>query len=47
MGNHHIPLITERIDNIVSEDRIRKYSNRMIVKIIVILQLFREFLLQS
>ena len=36
----HIPLIMERLDKIVTEDRSRKYSNALIVKIIVILKLY-------
>jgi hypothetical protein len=32
----HIPLIMERIDKIVSEDRSRKYPNRLIVKIVIL-----------
>ena len=40
MEANHIPLIMERLDKIVSEDRIRKFSNRIIVKIIVILQIY-------
>ena len=36
----HIPLIMERLDKIVTEDRSRKYSNALMVKIIVILKLY-------
>ncbi|WMT55737.1 hypothetical protein [Acidiplasma sp.] len=30
----------QRLDKIVAEDRIRKYSNKLIVKIIVILKIY-------
>ena len=36
----HIPLIMERLDKIVTEDRSRKYSTALIVKIIVILRIY-------
>ena len=37
---NQIPLIRERLDKIVTEDRSRKYSNALIVKIIVILRIY-------
>jgi hypothetical protein len=40
MEANHIPLIMERLDKIVSEDRMRKFPSRIIVKIIVILQVY-------
>ena len=40
MEANHIPLIMQRLDKIVAEDRIRKYSNKLIVKIIVILKIY-------
>ena len=40
MAANHIPLIMQRLDKIVAEDRIRKYSNKLIVKIIVILKIY-------
>ena len=40
MEANHIPLIKQRLDKIVAEDRIRKYSNKLIVKIIVILKIY-------
>jgi uncharacterized membrane protein len=40
MEAYHIPLIMQRLDKIVAEDRIRKYSNKLIVKIIVILKIY-------
>ncbi len=40
MDANHIPLIMDRLDKIVSEDRLRKFSNRIIVKIIVVLQIY-------
>ncbi len=41
MPSKHIPLIMEIIDNIVSQDyRKRKYSDRQIIKILVLLQIF-------
>ena len=36
----HIPLIMERLDKIVTEDRGRKYPTSLIVKIIVILRIY-------
>ena len=36
----HIPLIMERLDKIVTEDRARKYPTSLIVKIIVILRIY-------
>ena len=43
MAANHIPLIMQRLDKIVTEDRIRKYSNKLIVKIIVILKIYGVF----
>ena len=41
MPEQHIPLIMEIIDNIVSPDeRKRKYSNKQILKILILLQIF-------
>ncbi len=40
MPDKHIPLIINILDKIVSEDRKRKYSNKNIVKIIVILKIY-------
>ena len=40
MAANQIPLIIERLDKIVTEDRARKYSNALIVKIIVILRIY-------
>ena len=40
MAANHIPLIMQRLDKIVTEDRIRKYSTALIVKIIVILKIY-------
>ena len=40
MATNHIPLIMQRLDKIVTEDRIRKYSASLIVKIIVILKIY-------
>ncbi len=40
MAANHIPLIMQRLDKIVAEDRIRKYSNKFVVKIIVILKIY-------
>ena len=40
MDTNHIPLIMERLDKIVSEDRAKKFSNRVIVKILVILEIY-------
>ncbi len=40
MEAHHIPLIIEKLDKTVTEDRLRKYSNSIIIKIIVILKLY-------
>ena len=36
----HISLIMERLDKIVTDDRSRKYSTALIVKIIVILKIY-------
>ena len=42
MHSQHVPMIMEIIDNIVSPDeRRRKYSDRQILKVLVLLQLFR------
>ena len=40
MAANQIPLIMQRLDKIVAEDRIRKYSTTLIVKIIVILKIY-------
>ena len=40
MAANQIPLIMRRLDKIVAEDRIRKYSTILIVKIIVILKIY-------
>ena len=40
MAGNHIPLIMQRLAQIVTEDRIRKYSAFLIVKIIVILKIY-------
>jgi hypothetical protein len=40
MEPNHIPLIMEFIDNDVLEDRKRKVSNSLIVKILLILQIY-------
>ena len=40
MEANHIPLIMQRLDKIFTEDRIRKYSTALIVKIIVILKIY-------
>lgn len=40
METNNIPLIMDKLDNIISEDRSRKFSNAIIVKIIVILQIY-------
>jgi hypothetical protein len=40
MAANQIPLIMQRLDKIVTEDRIRKYSTALIVKIIVILKIY-------
>lgn len=36
----HIPLIMDRLDNIIFEDKLRRFSNAIIVKIIVILEIY-------
>jgi len=36
----HIPVIMELIDKIISEDRKTKYSNAMIIKGLVVLQMY-------
>ena len=40
MAANQIPLIMQRLDKIVADDRIRKYSTTLIVKIIVILKIY-------
>ena len=40
MAANQIPLIIERLDKIVTEDRARKYPTALIVKIIVILRIY-------
>jgi hypothetical protein len=40
MAANQIPLIMERLDKIVTEDRSRKYPTALIVKIIVILRIY-------
>jgi len=40
METNHIPLIIEFIDNNVFEDRKRKVSNSLIVKILLILKIY-------
>ena len=40
MEANHIPLIMQRLAQIVTENRIRKYSTALIVKIIVILKIY-------
>ncbi|WP_077076271.1 hypothetical protein [Cuniculiplasma divulgatum] len=40
MGTNHIPLIMEMLEKIVSEERVKKFSNRVIVKILVILKIY-------
>ena len=40
MAANQIPLIMERLDKIVTEDRARKYPTSLIVKIIVILRIY-------
>ena len=40
MAANQIPLIMERLDKIVTEDRARKYSTALIVKITVILRIY-------
>ena len=40
MEANHIPLIMQRLDKIVTEDRVRKYPAALIVKIIVILKIY-------
>ena len=40
MAANQIPLIIERLDKIITEDRARKYSTALIVKIIVILRIY-------
>ena len=40
MAANQIPIIMQRLDKIVADDRIRKYSTTLIVKIIVILKIF-------
>ena len=40
MDANHIPLIMERLDKIVSKERAKKFSNMVIVKILVILKIY-------
>ena len=40
MDTNHIPLIMESLDKIVSEDRAKKFSNMVIVKTLVILEIY-------
>ena len=40
MASNQIPLIMQRLDKIVMEDRIGKYSTALIVKIVVILKIY-------
>ena len=40
MAGNHIPLIMQKLAQIVTEDRVRKYSASLIVKIIVILKIY-------
>ena len=40
MVSNQIPLIMQRLDKIVTEDRIMKYPTALIVKIIVILKIY-------
>ena len=40
MEANHIPLIMDKVAMIVSEDMSRRFSNRIIVKIIVVLQIY-------
>ena len=40
MATNHIPLIMQRLAQIVANDRIRKYPTALIVKIIVILKIY-------
>ncbi len=40
MAANQIPLIIERLDKIVTEDRARKYPTAMVIKIIVILKIY-------
>ena len=40
MAANHIPLIMQKLAQIVTEDRVRKYSASLIVKIIVILKIY-------
>ena len=44
MAANQIPLIMQRLDKIVTEDRIRKYYTALIVKIVVILKNHKEFM---
>ena len=40
MDTNHIPLIMESLDKILSEDGAKKFSNMVIVKILVILEIY-------
>ena len=40
MEANYIPLIMQRLAQIVAEDRIRKYSTALILKIILILKIY-------
>ena len=40
MAANQIPIIMQRLAQIVADDRIRKYSTTLIVKIIVILKIY-------
>ena len=40
MELYHTPAIIDVIDNMIFEDRKRKYSNALIMKILVILQIY-------
>ena len=40
MAGNHIPLIMQRLAQIVTEDRIRKYPVPLIVTIIVMLKIY-------
>ena len=40
MAGNHIPLTMQRLAQMVTEDRIRKYPAPLIVKIIVILKIY-------
>ena len=40
MAAIQIPLIMQRLDKIVAEDKIRKYSTALIVKVVVIVKIY-------